>query len=270
MKKTSAYRTVTLALLIIVNIGSFFTTRQFSIQHLNTNKHDSNNVCNVTSCGCITPGPSELRDVVPMDILKEHVMIDSIHGLRNLDHAALIRYYKCNPRVKPTQKLDHIYWCNKRKFATNKLPLVALVSFHGSGNTWFRYLLEQSTGVFTGSIYCDEILKATFPGESVISKNVIVVKTHRADTRAMPKDVQLNLKKELYDKAIILVRDPFDALLSEANRRWNSNLILNSHIGLASETSFVVPNGIGLWSTKEQHGHISFTHGYLKMTHKFL
>lgn len=42
------------------------------------------------------------------------------------------------------------------QFARRKsLPMTALVSFPGSGNTWLRYLLETSTGVFTGSVYTD-------------------------------------------------------------------------------------------------------------------
>ena len=35
------------------------------------------------------------------------------------------------------------------------LPLMALASFPGSGNTWTRYLIEGATGVFTGSVYID-------------------------------------------------------------------------------------------------------------------
>ena len=31
------------------------------------------------------------------------------------------------------------------------LPLVMLTSFPGSGTTWMRYLLEGTTGVFTGA-----------------------------------------------------------------------------------------------------------------------
>ena len=129
--------------------------------------------------------------------------------------------------------------CRTRKFMNRKEPITALVSFHGSGNTWVRYLIEQATGVYTGSIYCDQILKGTFSGESVASGNVIVVKTHHADTRELPKDVQLETGKTEYDKAIILVRNPFDALVSEANRRWNRNRRVNNHVGLAEETAFI-------------------------------
>ena len=35
------------------------------------------------------------------------------------------------------------------------LPRVALASFPGSGNTWIRYLLDSSSGIFSGSWYGD-------------------------------------------------------------------------------------------------------------------
>jgi len=38
-------------------------------------------------------------------------------------------------------------------------PVVGLVSYPGSGNTWTRYLLEGATGIFTGSLYNDIHLK---------------------------------------------------------------------------------------------------------------
>ena len=117
--------------------------------------------------------------------------------------------------------------------------LVALASFHGSGNTWVRHLLEQATGIFTGSIYCDPGLKVAFPGESVVSGNVIVIKTHRSDSVELPDDVKLNTRKTYYDKAIVIVRDPYDALVSEANRRWNSKHSVNNHLGVADDTTFI-------------------------------
>ena len=236
MKKGTILGILILALLVIISIGSF-------VRYLVLESRSSN-LCRNTSCVCtdfknsgpyIAPGPSKLQKVVPMALLKEHLVLDSVEGLRHLDHLSLSRYYQC----KPLNSTENIRWCKKRRFMKSKLPLVALVSFHGSGNTWLRYLLEQSTGILTGSIYCDKILKSTFPGESVVSNNVIAVKTHHADSRSLPKDVQITMKQELYDKAIVLVRDPYDAILSEANRRWNANIKVNNHIGLASEASFI-------------------------------
>ncbi|KAL7644116.1 UNVERIFIED_CONTAM: hypothetical protein RMT77_004939 [Armadillidium vulgare] len=73
--------------------------------------------------------------------------------------------------------------CSKfiTKFGKN-LPLVYLVSFPRSGNTWVRYLLEGATGIFTGTIYNDtDLYKLGFLGEKEPHKSgrVIIVKTHR-------------------------------------------------------------------------------------------
>ena len=32
-------------------------------------------------------------------------------------------------------------------------PLTAVASYPGSGNTWLRYLIQQATGIATGSVY---------------------------------------------------------------------------------------------------------------------
>lgn len=207
-------------------------------------------LCNDDNCDCsyhnisgtpgpyVAPGPSTTQPLVPMSILSKNVHFDSYNGVRYLDHTSLSRFYQCRPSDKNYID-DNITWCSQRTFRGPESPLVALVSFHGSGNTWLRYLLEQATGVYTGSIYCDNVLKAVFPGESIASGNVVVIKTHHADTRTLPKDIQLSTGREMYHKAIVLVRDPYDALVSEANRRWNSNRSRNSHVGIADETSFI-------------------------------
>ena len=44
--------------------------------------------------------------------------------------------------------------------------IIALASYPGSGNTWVRYLLQQATGIMTGSIYLAPTLRETgFPGK---------------------------------------------------------------------------------------------------------
>ena len=189
----------------------------------------------------VAPGPSQVQELVPMEILKKKVSISENDGLEYLDHTSLSHYYQCRPSINPLlpTQTEGDKQCHKRTFLGKRQPLTALVSFHGSGNTWVRYLLEQATGFFTGSIYCDGVLKVLFPGEFVVSGNVIAVKTHHADTRELPKDVQLETGKERYDRAIVVIRNPFDALVSEANRRWNSKRSINSHVGLADETTFV-------------------------------
>ncbi len=186
----------------------------------------------------VAPGPSKVQELVPMKMLRNSISLSEYKGLVHLDHTSLSHYFQCQPSKT---SVDHkiMKQCHTRRFLDGKGPLTAIVSFHGSGNTWVRYLIEQVTGIFTGSIYCDPVLRKMFPGEFVASSNVVVVKTHHADTTDLPKDVQLQENKQKYDRAIVLVRDPFDALVSEANRRWNSNRTVNNHVGLAGETAFI-------------------------------
>ena len=188
----------------------------------------------------IAAGPSKVQEITPLNVLKKKVDFSKLKGLSDLDHVSLSRYYQCQPASMLLLPGNHNEKrCKEMTFWNRKGPIVALVSFHGSGNTWVRHLLEQATGIFTGSIYCDGGLKIVFPGESICSGNVIAVKTHHTDTRDLPKDIQMATGKQRFDKAILIVRNPFDALLSEANRRWNFRRSVNSHIGIADETAFI-------------------------------
>lgn len=79
-----------------------------------------------------------------------------------------------------------------------------LASFPGSGNTWSRLLLEETTGVYTGSVYCDtQLLRSGHYGEGINSSHVIAIKSH---TRFKPDDVR---------GIIYIVRNPFHAILSK-------------------------------------------------------
>lgn len=79
-----------------------------------------------------------------------------------------LRSIQSTRQTTPSQA-DTIHWCSsKLKFldgsdklqrTQQKSDLVGLVSFPGSGNTWLRYLLQQSTGIFTGSVYVDGELR---------------------------------------------------------------------------------------------------------------
>uniref|UniRef100_A0A1B6DAR1 Sulfotransferase domain-containing protein n=1 Tax=Clastoptera arizonana TaxID=38151 RepID=A0A1B6DAR1_9HEMI len=115
----------------------------------------------------------------------------------------------------------NLHWCQPLKYITNSKsrPVIALVSFPGSGNTWLRYLLQQATGLYTGSVYKDYgLLKNGFPGESIVNNTVIVVKTHEWGSSA----------RQRFDKAILLIRAPGPAILAEFNRQSGG------HIGFAS------------------------------------
>ena len=107
--------------------------------------------------------------LVPLSVLQKKTRFDTHDGLSFLDHRGLNRYYLCAPSTKGTfvKSASNSKQCKKRSFLDRQSPVVGLVSSPGSGNTWLRYLLEQATGVYTGSIYCDHSLKALFPGEHV-------------------------------------------------------------------------------------------------------
>ena len=73
---------------------------------------------------------------------------------------------------------------------------------------------------------------------------MLVVKTHSCESRELPEDQQeagrgRKRRRREYDRAVVLVRNPFDALVSEANRRWNSRRNTDHHVGLANEIAFI-------------------------------
>ena len=96
---------------------------------------------------------------------------------------------------------------------------VALVSFPGSGNTWVRQLLEAASGICTGSTMCDMSLRfAGFTGENIQSSAVLAVKTHVCEPNwnGTPGNLDSDYS---FSSAIILVRNPMDAMVSEWKRR---------------------------------------------------
>ena len=95
---------------------------------------------------------------------------------------------------------------------------MVLASFPGSGNTWLRGLIQQVTGLCTGSYYCDPLLLNSFPGEGIQSGAVLFVKTHK-----LPRKVNFR-----YNGGVFLVRNPFHAIVSEYTR----SLTNSNHTGI--------------------------------------
>ena len=107
------------------------------------------------------------------------------------------------------------------KFAeAGSLPMMALVSFPRSGNTWIRSLIEMATGLFTGSEYNSLALLDSFPGESVWRDGTTIVqKTHHRGTMITESnrlgiEWRLNLIKTFNRSGILLIRDPYKAIES--------------------------------------------------------
>ena len=117
----------------------------------------------------------------------------------------------------------------------NQFPLVMLVSFPGSGNTWTRLLIEEVTGYYTGSVYFDKSLyNGGFIGEkeNIRDGTTIVVKNHDLSNYHV-----LGLRDA--KGILLLVRNPYDAILAEFNRQQSENNGHNTkHTGRASMEQF--------------------------------
>lgn len=130
---------------------------------------------------------------------------------------------------------------------TNRVPSL-LYSFPGSGNTWVRLLIDWSTGIFSGSFYLDKDLYFTLPGEKKCDTTVSVLKAHpHLQSFAQIKKGDLptkcnDIKFKNISHVIFLIRDPFDAIWSEFNRR-----VTNSHVNKVSSTTSSNPNIMERW-----------------------
>ena len=91
-------------------------------------------------------------------------------------------------------------------------PPTALASYPGSGNTWVRYLIESSSGIFTGSRYKDlEIQMYGLYGEirDWADGTTLVQKTHDAS--------KAHVQKDYGGRGIVILRNPYAAILSDHN-----------------------------------------------------
>ncbi|XP_024116408.1 WSC domain-containing protein 1 [Oryzias melastigma] len=116
--------------------------------------------------------------------------------------------------------------CKERIFLPHRSSsLVALSSFPGAGNTWVRHLIELVTGYYTGSFYFDGTLfNRGFKGEKDYwrSGRSICVKTHESGQKEI----------EMFDSAILLIRNPYRSLMAEFNRKCAG------HLGHASDAQW--------------------------------
>ncbi|XP_004946854.2 WSC domain-containing protein 1 isoform X2 [Gallus gallus] len=116
--------------------------------------------------------------------------------------------------------------CTDRKFLTTKSKgFIALSSFPGAGNTWARHLIEHATGYYTGSYYFDGALyNKGFKGEKDHwrSRRTICVKTHESGKTEI----------EMFDSAILLIRNPYKSLMAEFNRKFAG------HLGYAADRNW--------------------------------
>lgn len=99
----------------------------------------------------------------------------------------------------------------------------ALASFPRSGNTWTRIVLQEMTGVVSGSVYHDKLAPeplSEIPG----TEDVFIVKTHKDSLQFHVR--QSGAREEssevaTFDAVILLVRNPFDAVMSDLNHSFS-------------------------------------------------
>ena len=161
----------------------------------------------------------------------------------------IVRYNKCLRKIRHYTNTTTISNSGCRFIDGKKRGAVALASFPGSGNTWIRVLLERATGVCTGAYCCDISLRAAgFSGEYIQSGSVLAVKTHRPsplwyDDKGRVGFDSWDEEEAKYGAAIVIVRNPLHALVSEWNRLVSNGfrkdtVRLGTHTSKAGEWHF--------------------------------
>ena len=126
------------------------------------------------------------------------------------------------------QKLNPIN-CTPKLGKHGQFNLVYLLSLPGSGNTWTRFLIEQSTGYLTGSVYNDGGLKKALKGEfeDPNDNKTIVVKNHNPHLGGpVPAKNGKPAKPGYRNKVsgcIFIIRDLVDSILADFTRASNGN-----------------------------------------------
>ena len=175
--------------------------------------------------------------------LDELLLQFNVKGIQYLTKNAKLDFLWCDSEIRTGLPVSNrIRNCTEMTFKEDTGKRVALASFPGSGSTWSRTLLEQATGIYTGAVYCDRKLRGQgFLGEQITSRNVIAIKTHSGQG---PRD--------RYDAVILVIRNIFDAVKSEINRRSSAR----NHTGIASDYDSELINILlvaNLGYTSERH-----------------
>ncbi|KAK4322633.1 hypothetical protein Pmani_006610 [Petrolisthes manimaculis] len=142
------------------------------------------------------------------------------------------------------EKDDHGSPCREYLVRFSKgLPQVQLMSFPGSGNSWTRYLLEASTGIFTGSVFND----------SLIYKNGMIGEQAKPDDgRTLVQKIHGRFFKssELPTvPAVLLIRNPAKAIISWFKLRVTRSQVTQISYQLFNTSIFhqLVPEYLEKW-----------------------
>ena len=124
--------------------------------------------------------------------------------------------------------------CRFRK-VTADTPLVALAAPMGSGASTLRWLLQEVTGLCTGSIYCNiNLRRSGYAGECIRSASVLMVASDQVDpfwsgvvpsSLKVPRGFSKIIDVPVFSKAVYLLRNPFEAILEA----WSQSKVTNGN-----------------------------------------
>lgn len=157
----------------------------------------------------------------------------------HLAYADLLHFKFCRKKSKIKSNSEPSASTCLFRRSTNILPL-ALASSPGSGADILRGVLQEVTGLCTGSIYCNtELRRAGYPGECLRSSTVLVVKTHQLDpvwsgittnVSQVPRGFNKMEDVPVFKSAVFLIRDPYEAILEE----WSNMKEIDHNPGILS------------------------------------
>lgn len=171
-------------------------------------------------------------------VAEQHCTLEYCSELLNSDDSARWKECSQSASIISAKRTEKNKTRNNCRFINEpNRDAVALVSFPGSGNTWVRGILEAVTGMCTGAVYCDFSLRVNgFAGEATRGGQALVVKTH-SDFSEWKKGSEIRNLRTLsgsFGSAILIVRNPFDALVADWNRKIANKfktrtMVLDSH-----------------------------------------
>ena len=133
----------------------------------------------------------------------------------------------CEPNLHFFSKRDCRMFQDEASCVIARSTTTFLASFPCSGNTWTRIMLQQLTGIYTGSVYHDQTLESVGLPEGITDPSkVLIVKSHypvMPDARPLHTDQQTSLSNTFpTSRAIVLMRSPLKAALSLATLLYAS------------------------------------------------
>lgn len=152
------------------------------------------------------------------------------------------------------QAFEKLYHENGAMFLDEQveIPHICFASLMRSGNTFYRRLIEQISGLVSGSnimtqtSLCLSFVIQGFKGESVLNNRTWIVKSHFPYVYPFTMPCNIN-------QAIVLVRNPFDVIVSlfqfSLNATQSRNVANDFPTEFKTEWEGFVKFAVKVWNT---------------------